>query len=120
DVCSCRSRAHLPRLMLFVIALLPLPFCPLPATEDQARAAHARASSRRESTVDMSTKPGDDFFGYANGEGLKAAVIPAGKNRWSVRDGINELTRRHGTAIFGDASSSPPGARARKGDGVQS
>jgi len=104
----------LPRRMLFVIALLSLSFWPLAATEDQARAAHARASSRLESTVDMSTKPGDDFFGYANGEWLKAAVIPAGKNRWSVRDDINELTRRQVTAILDDASTSPPGSLARK------
>jgi hypothetical protein len=52
------------------------------------------SSSRLESTVDTGIKPGDDFFGYANGAWLKAAVLPAGKNRWAVRDDINEQTRR--------------------------
>ena len=50
--------------------------------------------------VDPSITPGDDFFGYANGAWLKAAVIPAGKDRWTVRDDINELTRRQVAAIL--------------------
>jgi hypothetical protein len=34
--------------------------------------------------------PGDDFFAYANADWLQANEIPAGKQRWSVR---NESTR---------------------------
>ncbi len=72
------------------------------------------ASSALESTVDTSIKPGDDFFGYANGAWLKAAVIPAGKDRWSARDEINELTRKQVAAILDDASTARPGSLARK------
>jgi putative endopeptidase len=105
---------ELTRRMLFVIALLSLSFWPLAATEDRARAARDRSSSKLEGTVETSIKPGDDFFAYANGAWLKAAVIPAGKDRWSVRDDINELTRRQVAAILDDASTSSPGSLSRK------
>jgi predicted metalloendopeptidase len=74
---------------------LPSLFCCLfSATGIRAQAPFDRASSRLESTVDTSINPGDDFFGYANGAWLKAAVIPSGKDRWTVRDDISALTRR--------------------------
>ncbi|HEY6930441.1 MAG TPA: M13 family metallopeptidase N-terminal domain-containing protein, partial [Thermoanaerobaculia bacterium] len=100
--------------MLFIIALLAVSFWPLAAAEDQARAAPDRASSRLETTVDTSIKPGDDFFAYANGAWLKKAVIPAGKDRWTVRDDINEVTRLQVAALLDEASTSRPGALARK------
>ena len=61
-----------------------------------------------------SITPGDDFFAYANGAWLKAAVIPAGKDRWSVRDDINEVTRRQIAAILDDARAATPGSLARR------
>src|SRR4030095_9946486 len=70
--------------------------------------------SRLEITVDTGIKPGDDFFGYANGAWLKATVIPSGKNRWSVRDDINERTRRQVEALLDDARMAPPGSLARQ------
>jgi putative endopeptidase len=94
---------------------LPSLFCWLfSATEIRAQAPFDRASSRLESTVDTSTNPGDDFFGFANGAWLKAAIIPSGKDRWTVRDDINELTRRQVAAILDDANTSRPGSLARK------
>ena len=67
-----------------------------------------------EAAVDPSIHPGDDFFGYANGAWLKAAVIPAGKDRWSVRDEINETTRRQVAAVLEEASQAPAGSLGRK------
>jgi predicted metalloendopeptidase len=67
-----------------------------------------------EATVDTTVRPGDDFFGYANGRWLKATAIPAGRDRWSVRDEINALTRRQVAAILDDARSAAPGTLARK------
>ena len=96
------------------MALLSLSCWPFSATELWAQAPRDRASPRLESTVDTSIKPGDDFFGYANGAWLKAAVIPAGRDRWSVRDEINALTRRQVAAILDEASTSRPGSLARK------
>jgi len=79
-----------------------------------AQAPRDHVVSRLESTVDTGIKPGDDFFGYANGAWLKATVLPPGKNRWAVRDDINERTRRQVQAIFDDARTAPPGSLARK------
>jgi predicted metalloendopeptidase len=64
--------------------------------------------------VDVSIKPGDDFFAYANGGWLKATEIPAGKERWSARTEIDELTRRQIVKLLDDASGAPMGSAARK------
>src|SRR5262249_40674658 len=73
---------------------------------------HDRVPFRLQSTVDTSIKPGDDFFAYANGAWLKTTVVPAGRDRWSVRDEINERTRRQVEAIVDGASA--PGSLGRK------
>jgi predicted metalloendopeptidase len=96
------------------MALLSLSFCPFSTTEIRAQSSGDRASSRLEGTVDGSIKPGDDFFAYANGAWLKAAVIPAGKDRWAVRDEISERTNRQVAAMLDEARTSPPGSLARK------
>src|SRR5690242_19472991 len=92
--------------------LLAPSFWPLPALPGLARtlSGGGRPPSRLEATVDPAISPGDDFFGYSNGAWLKAAVIPAGKDRWSVRDEINALTRRQLAVIFDDAASAPTGS----------
>ncbi len=109
------SHPFLRRLPVF-LALLAPSFWPLTAPRGFARtlSGGGRPPSRLETTVDPAISPGDDFFGYANGAWLKAAVIPAGRDRWSVRDEINALTRRQLAAIFDDAASAPTGSLARK------
>jgi predicted metalloendopeptidase len=97
------------------MALLSLLLSPFSAIEVGAQAPPSdRAPSRLEDTVDPSIAPGDDFFGYANGAWLEAAVIPAGRDRWTVRDDINERTRRQLATILDEAPASPPGSLARK------
>ena len=59
-------------------------------------------------------KPGDDFFAYANAAWLKTAVIPAGKDRWSVAGEIIERTRLQVASILDDARSAHTGSLARK------
>lgn len=93
--------------MRITLALLLLAVWPFSAIE-------IHAQSTLENSVDTTIKPGDDFYSYANGAWLKAAVIPAGKDRWAVRDEINDLTRRQVDAIFDDAKSAKPGTLARK------
>ena len=66
------------------------------------------------STVDPSLIPGDDFFAYANGGWLEATAIPAGKDRWSARDELQELTRRRIATLLDDAGAAPVGSTARK------
>jgi putative endopeptidase len=80
----------------------------------RAQAADDRRISNLENTVDPIIKPGDDFFAYANGSWLKSTEIPAGKQRWSARDEINELTHQRVARLLDDASVAPPGSTARK------
>lgn len=108
-----RSHAF-PRRVPCSIAVLSLSVWPFSATELRAQAPQGRASSGLESTVDASIKPGDDFFGYANGAWLKAAVIPSGRDRWAVRDEINARTRAQIAKLLDDAGTSRPGSLARK------
>ena len=78
-----------------------------------AQASHDRMS-KLERSVDTTIKPGDDFFAYANGAWLRAAVIPTGKDRWAVRDDINDKTRRQIATLLDEARGSPAGSLARK------
>jgi len=107
-------RTSLLRFLTLSMALLSPSLWSLSATDVRAQPAGDPAAARLQNAVDTSIKPGDDFFAYANGAWLKAAVIPAGRNRWTVRDEINELTRRQVAAILEDAKTARPGSLARK------
>jgi len=96
------------------MALLVFSYWPFSATELGAQGQGERAPSRLESTVDTTIKPGDDFFAYANGAWLNATAIPPGRDRWTVRDEVNERTRLQIAAILDDARTSRPGSLARK------
>jgi putative endopeptidase len=86
---------------------------PLVAPGPSVPPAGPGAAATLETTVDPDIAPGDDFFAYANGAWLKAAVLPAGRDRWTVRDDINARTRRQIAAILDDAGSVPAGTLAR-------
>jgi predicted metalloendopeptidase len=73
-----------------------------------------RGSSTPERGVDAAVRPGDDFFAYANGAWLKATTIPAGKDRWGVRDEINALTRQQVLQLLDDARGAPRGSLGRQ------
>jgi predicted metalloendopeptidase len=94
--------------------VLTLSVSPFSDTEGRAQAPQGRASSSLERTVDASIRPGDDFFAYANGAWLKAAVIPAGRDHWAVRDEINERTRRQVELLLDEARTARAGSLARK------
>jgi predicted metalloendopeptidase len=72
------------------------------------------AQQTNANAVDASIAPGDDFFAYANGGWLKATVIPAGRERWSARDELNEQARVRVAALLDAASTAPAGSSARK------
>ena len=95
------------------IALLAVCVWSLVATGGRAQTSHPDRDSALEATVDSSIAPGDDFFAYANGAWLKAAVLPDGRDRWTVRDDINARTRRQVAAILDDAATAPAGTLAR-------
>ena len=96
------------------MASLVLSYSPFSAVELGAQAQPDRPISNLERKVDTTIKPGDDFFRYANGGWLAGTTIPAGRDRWTVRDEINERTRLQIAAILDDAPTSRPGSLARK------
>ena len=108
-----------PRRIPLILVPVALSFWPLAARERPPGATAGAVSdrppaSKLESTVETSIAPGDDFFAYANGAWLKAAEIPPGKDRWGVRDEINDRARRQVLAILDEAGTSRPGTLARK------
>jgi putative endopeptidase len=65
--------------------------------------------------IDRSVAPGDDFFRYANGAWLKAAVIPADRSTWGPGGALTELTAERTAQLIREASASAPaGSEARK------
>ena len=72
--------------------------------------AWAPLSAARAQTV----SPGDDFFGYANAAWLKAATIPAGRERWSARNEIDDITRGRVLTLLDQAAAAPAGSAPRK------
>src|SRR5437762_499525 len=77
-----------PHIYLGSIACLALFVWPFPDVE-----AHAQA-------IDTTVAPGDDFFAYANRAWLQSAAIPAGRERWTVRDDIAARTRAQVASII--------------------
>ena len=113
-----RDRNPAPRVsspsMRLNATVLALALCFWPAAPCAPQAADVSRPSRLESTVDAGTPPGDDFYAYANGAWLKATAIPAGKERWTARDELQELARRRVAALLDAASAAPAGSTARK------
>ena len=60
------------------------------------------------------TRPGDDFFGYANAAWLAATAIPDGKDRFTARNEILATTTRQLDALFGSLGSATPGSLGGK------
>src|SRR5438105_4255678 len=58
--------------------------------------------------VDPSIKPGDDFYGYANGGWLKTATIPAGQSSYDTRAMLTERTGQRVRNLIQDAATSHP------------
>lgn len=67
-----------------------------------------------EQGVDTSVAPGDDFFAFANGAWFRSTAIPEGRERWGVRNEIDELTRRQIATLLDGAVAAAPGSTARK------
>lgn len=60
------------------------------------------------SNRDLSTKPGDDFFQYANGTWLKNTPIPGDKSAVSLRLAMSDLTEQRLHDLLEAASASAP------------
>jgi len=103
-----------PRNLFLAVALPIVMASALAWWQVSSAAAQAGKSSRVESTVDANIIPGDDFFAYANGGWLKATTIPAGKQRWGVRDELEALARHRVAELLDAASAAPAGSAAHK------
>ena len=77
-----------------------------------ARAQTIPAQPNR--AVDAALAPGDDFFDYANRAWVASTVIPAGRDRWTVRDDIDARTRRQVATLLDGARTAAPGSLARR------
>src|SRR5437762_208949 len=102
------------RLRSTYTAVLTMAFACGLASAAPAQASDERAPSAYEDAVDADTKPGDDFFLYANGGWLEATAIPTGKGRWGAGGQIAERTRQQVAKLLDEASSAPLGSDARK------
>lgn len=71
-------------------------------------------AQRVEQGVDTNVAPGDDFFAFANGAWLRSTAIPNGRERWGVRNEIDERTRRQIAALLDEGAAAPRGTDARK------
>ncbi|RQO31191.1 peptidase M13 [Taibaiella sp. KBW10] len=62
--------------------------------------------------MDLSVKPGDNFFEYANGAWLRTTEIPGDKTRWGSFDELRDRTNKAVQKLLVDVSS---GSNAAKG-----
>ena len=66
--------------------------------------------------IDRSVKPGDDFFAYTNGEGLKRIQIPPDRASVSVFSTLNDIANKRTATLIEEAakSSAAAGSGTRK------
>jgi putative endopeptidase len=82
---------------------------PPPAASPPAAAANLTAQRFGEWGFDVAgarpaTKPGDDFFDYANGVYVDKLVIPADKSSFGAFNALSDLSQRRVHAILEDAA----------------
>jgi putative endopeptidase len=122
------------RLLVWIPALLTLVTCAMKPVEEKSvpvnsdsaarTAAHATAAPGGAAAaaapvraaigdfgLDLSArnpavKPGDDFFGYANGRWYDGFVIPADKSSFGAFDRLDELSKQRVRAIIEKAAQS--------------
>jgi putative endopeptidase len=54
--------------------------------------------------MDLSVKPGDNFYRYANGNWIKTHPVPASKTRWGSFDELREESSKRMRALLEDAA----------------
>ena len=57
--------------------------------------------------MDLSVKPGDNFYLYANGTWIKNTPVPASKTRWGSFDGLAEESSQALKGLLEDATKNP-------------
>ena len=75
--------------------------------EDVSATSHLGAWGFDLAGRDLSVKPGDDFFHYANGAYLKTLTIPADRSRYGSFDALSELSQSRVRAVLEEAAATP-------------
>src|ERR1700748_62660 len=66
------------------------------------------------SNRDLSVKPGDDFFRYADGKGVDAMTIPPDRSRFGAFDTLVELSSARSRALIESPGPGAPGSEEAK------
>jgi predicted metalloendopeptidase len=64
--------------------------------------------------VDASVRPGDDFYGYANGEWLRTQPLPEGRSSYDTSAMLRARNAERVQALIDAAAKAPATARARR------
>src|SRR5580704_4924591 len=66
--------------------------------------------------MDLSVKPGDDFYRYANGDWIKRTEIPPDRSDIGVIDSLIDLSQKRIAGLIEEAAKAdaPPGSNTRK------
>jgi len=89
------KRIHLLLCFLILAAICTV----IPSSTASAQERPTQIKNNNESnhspdnSLDLSVKPGDDFFRYANGQWLKAHTIPSDRSVYSSFDEVRQSTR---------------------------
>jgi len=107
-----KSMLSMPTKLILVLVLLASVITPSCASEDQALPALDRKN------MDLSIKPGDDFFRYANGRWIESLAMPDEKSEYNSFDQVRDQNRDRLRDLFDSlastASSAPQGSLAQK------
>jgi putative endopeptidase len=63
---------------------------------------------------DPASKPGDDFFRYADGKGVDALTIPPDRSRYGAFDALRELSDARSRALIESPGAPEPGSEEAK------
>src|SRR6185503_11740394 len=92
----------------FALALSALAFAACSPTSSKPPAVEATGVDI--AGMDTSAKPGNDFFGYANGAWSKATEIPADRSSWGGNAILAEKVDKDVADLIASAASSKPAA----------
>ena len=80
-------------------------------------AATAQMKYIDKANMDLTVKPGNDFYQYANGGWLKNTIIPSTKTRWGSFDMLRENTSQHLKVLLEEAAKKKTRTRAEQMSG---
>src|SRR5947208_11370427 len=83
----------------------------------QTTTLHAQGTGKNfkfidHANMDLSVKPGDNFYLYANGNWIKKNPVPASKTRWGSFDMLREESSKNLQALLEDAEKNTGKDRA--------